>query len=177
MSSKYWDEAFLAATFLINRTPSKVINYTTSLERHFKVKPNSSSLRIFGCSCWPHLRPFNLHKLEFWSKKCVFLGNSNKHKCFKCLDLSMGHTYISRDVIFDENTFPFSKLHPNVSPRLCAEISLLPSSLFPYFVGGGLVLDNMTNVSNTTNNCQEMQQDYTANNNAHTVPEADPQHA
>jgi hypothetical protein len=68
MPLKYWDDAFLAATFLINRTLSKVINYSTTLERLFKVKPNYSSLRIFGCSCWPHLRPFNSHKLEFRSK-------------------------------------------------------------------------------------------------------------
>jgi hypothetical protein len=40
MSLKYWDGAFLAATFLINRTPSKVINYSTPLECLFKVKPN-----------------------------------------------------------------------------------------------------------------------------------------
>jgi hypothetical protein len=55
MPLKYWDEAFLAATFLINHTPSKVINYSTSLECLFKVKQNFQSLRIFGCACWPHL--------------------------------------------------------------------------------------------------------------------------
>jgi hypothetical protein len=109
---KYWDKAFLATTFLINLTPSKIINYTSSLERLFKVKPNYESLRTFGCSCWHHLRPFNTHKLEFHSKECVFLGYSNKHKGFKCLDLSTCRTYISRDVIFDENIFPFSKLRP-----------------------------------------------------------------
>jgi hypothetical protein len=32
MPLKYWDEAFLAATFLINSTPSKVITYSTPLE-------------------------------------------------------------------------------------------------------------------------------------------------
>jgi hypothetical protein len=69
MPLMYWDEAFLASTFLINRTPSKVINYITPLERLFKVKPNYSSLRIFGCACWPHLRPFISHKLEFRSKE------------------------------------------------------------------------------------------------------------
>lgn len=65
MPLKFWDEAFLAATFLINRTPSKVISYATPLERLYKVKPDYSSLRIFGCACWPHLRPYNHHKLQF----------------------------------------------------------------------------------------------------------------
>jgi hypothetical protein len=32
MPLKYWDEAFLVVTFLINHTPSKVINYATPLE-------------------------------------------------------------------------------------------------------------------------------------------------
>jgi histone deacetylase 1/2 len=49
MPLKFWDEAFLAATYLINRTPSKVINYETPLERLYQVKPDFSSLRVFGC--------------------------------------------------------------------------------------------------------------------------------
>jgi IS30 family transposase len=32
MPLKFWDEVFLATTFLINRTPSKVIGYQTPLE-------------------------------------------------------------------------------------------------------------------------------------------------
>ncbi|XP_066385209.1 uncharacterized protein [Miscanthus floridulus] len=40
-----------------------------------------------------------------------------------------GRVYISRDIVFDENVFPFSELHPNAGARLRAEISLLPESL------------------------------------------------
>jgi hypothetical protein len=90
----------------------------TSLERLFYIKPNYFSLRIFGCVCWPHLLPFNSRKLEFRSKQCVLLEYSNIHKCFKCLDLSTGRIYISRDVIFDKNILPFSKLQSNAGPRL-----------------------------------------------------------
>jgi hypothetical protein len=68
-------------------------------------------------------------------------------------------------------------LHPNADPRLRAEISLLPSSLFPSFTGGGLVLDNVTNASNATDQFQEVQQDSTANSNTNTVPGEDLQHA
>jgi hypothetical protein len=156
MPLKYWDEAFLTATFLINCTPSKVINFLTPLELLFKVKPNYSFLRIFGCSCWPHLRPYNSRKLEFRSKECVFLGYSNIHKGFKCLDLSTGHIYISRDVIFDENVFPFTKLKLNAGPRLREEI-LLPPSLINHSHGGEIVNDHMTSVSSATDACENPQ--------------------
>jgi IS30 family transposase len=43
MSLKFWDDAFLAAIYLINRTPSKVLNYETCLERLFHQKPDYKS--------------------------------------------------------------------------------------------------------------------------------------
>jgi hypothetical protein len=53
------------------------------------------------------------------------------HKGYKCLEVSTGRVYISRDVVFDEHIFPFAELHANVGARLRAEINLLPSTLFP----------------------------------------------
>jgi hypothetical protein len=63
MPLKFWDEAFLAATYLINCLPTKILDFSTPLERLFHEKPNYSGLQTFGCSCWPNLRPFNTHKL------------------------------------------------------------------------------------------------------------------
>jgi histone deacetylase 1/2 len=147
MPLKFWDEAFLAATYLINRTPSKVLNYVTPLERLFNQTPDYTSLRVFGCACYPNLRPYNRHKLEFRSKQCVFLGYSNLHKGFKCLEISSGRVYISRDVVFDENEFPFSKLHPNAGARLREEISLLPQNLLNSSESGQLH-DHVANLPN-----------------------------
>jgi hypothetical protein len=97
-------------------------------------------LHIFGCACWPNLRPYNKHKLQFRSKQCVFLGYSNLHKDFKCLDISSGRVYISRDVVFDENIYPFATLHPNVGARLRSEIFLLPEHLSASFPGRTLLI-------------------------------------
>jgi hypothetical protein len=127
---KFWDEAFLTAVFLINRLPSRVINNQSPHERLFGHPPDYTSLRTFGYAIWPHLRPYNSKKLQFRSKRCVFLSYSNLHKGFKCLDPSDGHVYISRDVIFDEHIFPFVSMHPNAGARLRAEILLLPNSLY-----------------------------------------------
>jgi hypothetical protein len=56
------------------------------------------------------------------------LGYSNIHKGFKCLDISGGRFYISRDVVLDKTVFPFAKLIPNADTCLHAENLLLPSS-------------------------------------------------
>jgi transposase InsO family protein len=119
MPLKFWDTAFLTASYLINRIPTRVIDNTCPLERLFHVSPNYSLLRIFGCACWPHLRPYNKHKLSFRSKQCVFIGYSSLHKGYKCLDPDSGRVYISRDVKFDEQVFPFAKLpsRPNSSSQ------------------------------------------------------------
>ena len=114
MPLKFWDEAFLTATYLINMLPSSVLDNEIPFERLLKEKPDFASLRVFGCACCPNLRPYNTHKLAFRSKQCVFLGYSHMHKGVKCLDVSSGRVYISRDVVFDESVFPFSQLHPKL---------------------------------------------------------------
>jgi hypothetical protein len=138
MPLKYWDEAFLTVTYLIYCLPSKVIDNLKPLERLHNQKPNYSALHIFGCACWSYLHPYNSHKLQFRSKQCVFLGYSDLHKGYKCLNVSSARIYISRDVIFDEEVFPFSNLHPNAGARLRSEIALLHQTLIPSNVVTGV---------------------------------------
>jgi hypothetical protein len=81
----------------------------TSLERLLGETPDYTFFKVFGCACWPHIRPYNNRKLQFRSKKCVFLGYSSLHKGYKYLHIPTNRTYISRDVVFDETVFPFSQ--------------------------------------------------------------------
>jgi hypothetical protein len=48
MPLKFWDETFFVATFLINHTSSKILKFSTPLERLFNTKPDYTSLRIYG---------------------------------------------------------------------------------------------------------------------------------
>jgi hypothetical protein len=60
-----------------------------------------------------------------------FLGYSNMHKGFKCLNDAAGRVYISGDVVFDELVYPFSKLNPNAGVHLQSEMLLLPNHIQP----------------------------------------------
>jgi len=167
MPLKYWDQAFLTATYLINILPSKVIDYQTPVERLLKEKPNYNSLRVFGCACWPNLRPYNTRKLSFRSTKCAFLGYSSMHKGFKCLDISSGRLYISRDVIFDENIFPFVDLHPNAGAQLRKDFILLPDNLYVGDVT--CTAPNITNASNDS--CEGTGSDFADQQEANLGPD------
>ncbi|MCH98052.1 retrovirus-related pol polyprotein from transposon TNT 1-94, partial [Trifolium medium] len=96
-----------------NKLPSSAIPLFNSPHHAlFKSQPDYSLLRTFGCLCFPHLRPYNKHKLQFRSSPCVYLGISPQHKGHKCLD-STGRIYISKDVIFHESQFPYLSLFPS----------------------------------------------------------------
>lgn len=69
MPLKFWDEASLTATYLMNIRPSKVINFENPITCLFGISPDYKSFRVFGCACWPNLRPYNTRKLAFRSKK------------------------------------------------------------------------------------------------------------
>lgn len=101
----FWDDAFLTAVFIINRLPYVVLDYKTPLELLYNHKPNYTRLRAFRCLCFPHLRPYIRHKLEFRSCSGTFLGYNTQHKCYKVLFPS-GKVIVSKYVIFNEDVFP-----------------------------------------------------------------------
>lgn len=69
----------------------------------FSTQLDYMMLRVFGCLQYPCLRC-----VEPRSTSCTFLGQNHKHKGYKCLS-SNGQLYISRDVIFVEDQFPFDQ--------------------------------------------------------------------
>lgn len=40
-------------------------------------------LKVFGCACYPHLRPYNRNKLQYRYANYVFLGYSSRHRGYK----------------------------------------------------------------------------------------------
>jgi len=103
----YWVDAFFTSVYLINRLPTKVFNNITPYFVLHKTMPRYSDLRTFSCACYPYLKPYEKHKLAFRSKQCIFLGYSSQQKGYRCLDFATGRVFISRHIVFDEDTFPY----------------------------------------------------------------------
>ncbi|KAG8473223.1 hypothetical protein CXB51_035172 [Gossypium anomalum] len=123
---RFWVHAFISAVYLINRLPTSVLGGKSPYEVLHKAPPPYMHLRIFGCRCYPYLRPFNTHKLQCRSRPCVFLGYSSIHKGYKCMD-DTGKLFVSRHVVFDEAVFPFATL---ASPD--SSVSAITSSQFQH---------------------------------------------
>ena len=112
LSLNYWPYFFVTLVFLINRLPIETLHLQSPWEILFGTTPTYDSFKTFGCSCYPLLRPYNKHKFDIRSKKCVFLGYASHSKGYICLDTSNNKLIVSRNVIFDESTFPFLTSSP-----------------------------------------------------------------
>lgn len=116
--TSYWTYAFAAAVYLINRMPTQVLSMDSPHVRLFGVTPNYSKLRVFGCLCYPWLRPYTTNKLQPRSTPCVFFGYSLTQSAYLCFDPSTSRMFVSRHVHFVENQFPFVSLAAPLSSEV-----------------------------------------------------------
>lgn len=112
---------------MINRLPISG-SLQSPWEFLFKTSPDYSKLKVFGCTCFPWLKPYVSSKLDGKITLCLFLGYSFQCKGYRCLDLQTHRVYISRHVVFDETTYPFHDAAQQ-STKFSVANSPLPASL------------------------------------------------
>lgn len=98
----------------------------------FDALPDYNFLKVFGCLCFLNMRCYNVHKFDFRSTSCTFLGYDPYFKEYRCLT-SAGKVIISRHVLFDEQSFPYSKrsvvnLNSDFGPHFLASIPIVNKS-------------------------------------------------
>lgn len=136
LPSSYRCYAFGIAIYLINRLPSSVLAFKSSLELLFHSVPSLTSLKAFGCACFPLIQPYTDHKLQPKSTQCIFLGYPPLSKGYICFDPHARKVYITPNVIFNESEFPTlptilydsSSTSSSANPPLDLWISTLLSS-------------------------------------------------
>ncbi|PKU84061.1 Retrovirus-related Pol polyprotein from transposon TNT 1-94 [Dendrobium catenatum] len=102
-----WPEATSTAVYLINRMPSPNTQNKSPLQLMFNIIPNYKHLRTFGCECFPLLPRHERTKLQPKSNSFIFIGYSDIHKGYKCLNQESNSIIISRNVTFLEDSFPY----------------------------------------------------------------------
>lgn len=116
---------FKTTTYLHNRTITPVLHYHSPYQKLYSKVLDNSFLKTFGFLCYPFLKPYNHHKIDFRSLPCVFIGYSASHKGYLCYHQPSSRIYIARHVVFNEDVFPFSTTLPPTPP---IQSLLLPQS-------------------------------------------------
>ena len=96
--------------FFIFYLSSLVTYWKVPFEQLFKVKVSYDSLRVFG---FLYYGKFLLRKQDKFSKqtrKFVFIGYSSGQKRLRLYNLEIHRVFISNDVHFREESFPFYPL-------------------------------------------------------------------
>ena len=93
----------MSPTYLINRTPTKVINDLSPFEVLNKTNPSLDHLRVFGCLCFMMIPGELRNTLDAKSSKAMFIGYSSTQKGYKCYDPESRRVLVSRAVKFVES--------------------------------------------------------------------------
>lgn len=110
-----WGEALYTSSFLTNRSvTSALANPITPYEMWFGKKPDVSYIRVFGCAAYAHINKHERSKLDGKSIPLTMVGYALMG--YRLWDDDERKIVVSRDVIFDESTFPFRCFNPN-TPR------------------------------------------------------------
>ncbi|OMO54865.1 Integrase, catalytic core [Corchorus capsularis] len=113
MPLAYWGEALSSAAYLINRTPSRSIEFQTPFQAFTKAvaAPPIPNLphRVFGCVAFVHIHKHQCNKLAPRALRCVFLGYATSQKGYRCYHPPTKRMFITMDVVFHEDTMYFSE--------------------------------------------------------------------
>ncbi|KAI0488890.1 hypothetical protein KFK09_028729 [Dendrobium nobile] len=131
LPNQFWADAVSTAIHLINRLPNKSNSHTSPYQLLYHKQPSYDHLRVFGCLCYPWLKPYADNKLAPRSQDCIFIGYSPHHKGYKCFNLQTNKIHISRHVVFVESTFPYNTNSTTTTTTAVQETSpllLVPTS-------------------------------------------------
>ena len=126
---RFWGECVLTAAYLINYTPTKLHKLKSPYEILFGKRPSYTHLRVFGCLCYVHTHDRIRDKFDARATKCVFLGYPHGKKGWRVFDLLSQRIFVSRDVIFHENIYPFAPNPPSPNPLTTSASPTQPTTL------------------------------------------------
>ena len=107
LSKNLWCYAYQYAVDIRNRVIGSHRSEKSPLTKMFKIIPNLSGLKVFGCPV--SVKDHDTKKLDFKSHDMLFIGFSKESKGILCYNPIDKSVLVRRDVIFDE-TFTISSI-------------------------------------------------------------------
>lgn len=110
--NRLWGEFVMATSHILNLSPTKSVNnlpvnlWTAARAGSGSHQADISFLRVLGCQEFTHLSKSQRRKLALVSVPLIHVGYETGAKAYRLWSPDSGRIVISRDVIFDEATFP-----------------------------------------------------------------------
>ncbi|EOY32707.1 Uncharacterized protein TCM_040734 [Theobroma cacao] len=108
-----WNEAFSTAVWLINRQPSRILHWNSLYELLHNRQPDYSSLRTFGCRCFPYLRAY---------RTSDSMSDTSSQSALRILPTTSE---------LEQNNGPFPSTPTSATSSSSVENTITPSSITP----------------------------------------------
>jgi hypothetical protein len=102
LGQAFWVEVVCITCYLVNRSPSLVLDDKTPHEVCTGKKPSLEHLRVFGCDAYVHVPKENKCKLDNKVEKCIFIGYKYGVKGYNLWNPETKKTVYNRDAFFIE---------------------------------------------------------------------------
>lgn len=119
-------ECVFTAVFLINRTPSSVLDWKSTCFYLYQDLLDYSSLKVFGSLCFASTLCGHRTKLNHRARQAIFVGYPLGMKDYHLYNIDNHKFFVLRDVVFHEDVFPF--LHGSIPNH---EVDPFPNSVLP----------------------------------------------
>ncbi|CAJ2632157.1 unnamed protein product [Trifolium pratense] len=146
LPSNFWHFSIQHAVHLINRIPTPLLKNNTPYNLLYQKPPTFLHLKSFGCLAYASTIQNHRTKFDTRARKSIFLGYRDGTKGYFLYDITSHEFFISRNVIFYETIFPFSKKNTSVTSICTPNLDMDSQDLEPITLS-----PNETNIPNDTN--------------------------
>ena len=107
LSNGFWEHAISMAMHIYNHTPIHSLQWHTPHETwNAGHVPDVSYFRVFGCKAYMHVPADKRCKLDAKATEVTFVGYELGSKGYRLWDKNTRSIHLSRDVTFNESSFP-----------------------------------------------------------------------
>ena len=132
LSNGFWEHAISMETHIYNCTPIRSLKWHTPHKAwNAGHVPDVSYFRVFGCKAYMHVPADKWRKLDAKAALVTFVGYKPDSKGYRLWDKNTCSVHLSRDVTFNESSFPARDKETSPAPMSQTIIPFYPVYTVP----------------------------------------------